>query len=123
MPSLMKYFDEQDDTTHPGQLGWPGTEGGYPVMGPPSTLTDNEYQEIEHAAFYNFRVFDINDEKDRNEFIATMDRIQNGFFALVYIDRLYEEAGRRKVWLEWNQIYGVSPKMKDRDAVKAHIGD
>lgn len=121
MPSLMKYFNEQDETKHPGPLGWPGTAGGYPVMGPPSTLTDTEYQEMEHAAFYHFQIFDIQEDEDRRAFIETMDRIQNGFFALVFIDRNYEEDGRRKVWLEWNQIYGVSPKMKD--AVKAHIGD
>ena len=97
MQSLMKYFGEQG-ATHPDKLAWPGTASGFPVVGDPGNLKRSEFEDIEHAAYYQFRIFDIiEDEGDRKEFVQIMDRIQNGFFFLVYIDREYVDAdGKRK---------------------------
>lgn len=102
-----KYINEQG-SLHPDALQWPGSIDGYPVLGKPQLTTQKEMESIEHAAYYHFELLDVvNSDADRKRYTEIMDRVQNGLFKLVHINRAYTTADGDRVWLEWVQIYGI----------------
>jgi hypothetical protein len=114
--AILKYFGERggNDSEHGGQLHWPGTAGGFPFRGNQvPTLTTEETEEIPLAFDFHCKVFELWKEDELREYTQIRDRITNGWYQSVHIERLFdEERANWRVYLEWNQIYGELPRGK-----------
>lgn len=113
---ILKYFGEGggQDSTHGGDLHWPGTAAGFPFRGSNvPTLTTEETEDIPLAFDFHCETFELWKEDETKKYRQIRDRAANSWYQLVHIERLYDEEHKGwRVYLEWNQIYGELPKGK-----------
>jgi hypothetical protein len=111
-----KYHGEQDDR-YGDALQWPGAHG-FPYVGEVApSLKQHEINQLPVVGSAYERVFDLNDEQDREAYNWVRDRIRNGLFVCDYIDRQRVDG---KLWpiiyLEWTQCYVIAPPRIKRNA-------
>jgi len=101
----VKYIGEQD-SRHGGALIWPGYMG-FPFRGKPELMTEAEQQKnIRFVSDAKNYVFDLSKKEDKEYYQWVQDRIQNGLFQLVYIERHWDPDKKNMyIYMEWNQIY------------------
>lgn len=113
--SLFKFFGEQDNKEHGGQLFWSEALGGLPFRGPhaPSLTRDEIESQVEVHHDYKVESFDLEDEKQRERYISIMTRVANGWYVLY---KQIEVSPMKRV-LEWTQRYGeLAPGASARSA-------
>ena len=105
-PSLTSKYKDEQDPRHGGKLQWPGFFG-LPVR-------DNQVRNIKKGeeyktvivSDYHCRVFDLNNDKDREYYKWVKERAVNGWFSIVHQDIKYsDDKDYPKVYLEWCQHY------------------
>lgn len=117
--SMLKYFREHGGEDHGGALFWPGTMDGFPYRGQAAPhLKQEEMEQIELALDYKSRMFCLWDPAEKAEFDQIMDRVINGWYMQhVRKDEWDSEHQHYRVWLEWVQIYGETPRGKHPSTV------
>lgn len=104
-----KYHGEQDDR-YDGPLQWPGANG-FPFLGETApNLKQSEIEALPVVGRTHERVFDLNDEEDRDHYNWVRDRIRNGLFVQDHIER-WREDGKKwpLIYLEWTQCFVIAP--------------
>lgn len=112
--SLRKFFGEQGGSQHgDARLNWPGTLEGFPVLTPPGVSADLKKEELENLDLrfdFKSRMFELWDEKQKEEFDDVNDKIVNGWYRLLRRNDNWDEEHKHfRVWLEWFQVYGMIP--------------
>lgn len=102
-----KFFGEQSDKRHPGRLTWPGYHG-YPVLGQYFSIKREESHLVVPVRYFYSKVFDLSKKEDEEYYVWVMERVHNGWFKAVYIERKFLE-DRLLIYVEWLQIYSVFP--------------
>jgi len=105
--SLAKFVDRTTTGNGRGSLFW-GRAGvdGAPFRGvTPPTYTDDEFQEkvVKIADPKNGR-FDTTDQDQNKKYMAVLDGIANGWFQLIFIERLYD-SDKKMVYIEWVEYF------------------
>lgn len=124
MPSLFKYFREQDPDIHgSGQLlNWPGAPNGLPVRTPKGEplplLKQHEQDELfGTVGDFKHRVFKLWEPEDDRLYDYVQDRIKNGWFRECRrYDVWKDEHDNMLVYLEWVQLYAVAENLGGKDA-------
>lgn len=115
MITTRKYHGEISGSQHAGQLQWPGTPDGFPVLNYSNTnrgagVRREELEDIEYRFDYRSKMFELWDPEQKAEFDEINDRIINNWYSLRHrADNWDAEHKHYRVWLEWCQIYGVMP--------------
>lgn len=112
MQQSQKYHGEQGDR-YDGKMQWPGANG-FPFLGDaPPSLKQHETEALPIVGHAHERLFDMNDEEEREYFNWVRDRIRNGLFVQDFIDRRFGDCDENRPWpiiyLEWTQCYVMSP--------------
>lgn len=103
-------FKGEQDPRHGGQLQWPGVDG-LPFRGPPVTLKNEELSNIILVHDFKAHVFDLTKNEDYEYYCWVMDRICNGFFRCIHINRTWSaEKNTMIIYVEWVQSYYELPK-------------
>lgn len=114
--SLFKYFNERggNTTEHRGPLSWSRTGDLPPLRNcQQAALTEAEVEAIETFEDFHCKTFELWDEAQLKEYCEVCDRMANGWYRLIFIDRRFSEADKSwRVLLEWSQIYGEIPNSK-----------
>lgn len=118
--SMLKYFRDKGgpESGHRGQLMWPGTADGFPVLGngqTPPDLRQEEYDNLPLSLDFKSDKFEMWDADQKNRYDEIMDRIVNGWYMQRERRVLDTERGPL-IWLEWVQIYGEIPNAKNPGA-------
>jgi hypothetical protein len=112
---MLKYFGEQSNDHHGGQLFWPGTAEGYPVRNNGGTphIKQDEMDNLELSFDFKRRVFKLWEEQDLEDYRLVMDRVTNKWYGKIHLARHWdEEHNDEVVVLEWVQVYGEVPRNK-----------
>lgn len=114
--SLRKYHSEHGGSQHGGSLFWPGTLDGFPVLnrtGGQLDLKQEEVEALETQMNFQSRMFELWDPEQKALFDDISDKIINGWFRLLKrSDHWDEEKKHFRIWLEWGQIYGMTPEKR-----------
>lgn len=115
--SLRKYFDEIGGGQHGDvRLNWPGTLEGFPVIAPPGSQLDLKKEELEDIDLqFNFKsqLYELWDPAQKAEFDDINDKIVNGWYRLLKRSDIWDDEHKHyRVWLEWFQVYGMTPTAK-----------
>ncbi|MEM3062161.1 MAG: hypothetical protein QW303_01255 [Nitrososphaerota archaeon] len=103
-----KFFGDQHHR-YGGQLQWPGING-YPVRGSAEKiLKEGEQFNATFVKDFHSKVFDMSNLEDVEYYKWVMDRICNGLFLPVYIQRKWDN-DKVSVYLEWCQCYYEWPE-------------
>lgn len=105
-PVVKKYYGEQHEKRHPGELVWPGYFG-LPLLGKPDTYpTREELNRAVPISFHRHKVFDLSDSEDGEYYDWVRDRCENGWFVIRYEERHWDDNKKSmQVYLEWVQRY------------------
>lgn len=112
--SLRKYHSELGGMQHDGGLlHWPGTLDGFPVLSASTTHLDLKQEEVENLETqmaFKSRMFELWDPQQKAEFDDISDKIVNGWYRLLKrSDNWDDEKKHFRIWLEWGQVYGMTP--------------
>jgi hypothetical protein len=112
--STRKYHSEIGGPQHgDARLNWPGTMDGFPYVGDPGDLKQQETEDIELQYDYKSRMFELWEPQQKAEFDDINDKIVNGWYRILKrTDNWDDEKKHFRVWLEWYQIYGMTPTKK-----------
>jgi hypothetical protein len=107
---IQKYYGDQDPR-YGGRLQWPGANG-FPFLGDaPPSLKQHEIEALPICGSTNQKVFDLNDEAEREYYNWVRDRIRNGLFKPDHEMRRWPDDKQWPVvYLEWTQYYTVLPQ-------------
>ena len=109
MSPIQKYYGEQDPR-YGGRLQWPGANG-FPFLGDaPSSMRQNELEDLPVCGMAFEHPFDLNDEQERANYNWVRDRIRNGLFRQDYVERRWPPDKEWPViYLEWTQCFSSLP--------------
>lgn len=103
----MKYPIHDEYATNPGYLCW-FREVQNPVrIGSVSQgVSQEDLLDADMVSEFHCQVFDLADAKDMRKYQTVYQRILDGWYSLVSIQRQWnEEENTMKVWMEWTQDY------------------
>ncbi|NDD52539.1 hypothetical protein EBZ39_01450 [bacterium] len=109
--ATFKYHSEIGGEQHGNRrLHWPGTLDGFPFIGEPGDLKQQEVEDIQLQYDYKSKMFELWDVSQKSEFDDINDKIVNGWYRLLRRNDNWDEDKKHfRVWLEWCQVYGMSP--------------
>ena len=109
MTPIQKYLGEQNPR-YGGRLQWPGANG-FPFLGDaPPTLKQHEVEALPVCGTAYERVFDLNDDADREYYNWVRDRIRNGLFICdCKKERWLDDKVWPTIYLEWTQLFAALP--------------
>jgi hypothetical protein len=113
--AIMKYCGEQDPR-HKGFLVWTYMPFGLPLRlkpGQPIPKLESEelFQFSTIVADWWHDLFDMSKESDRQAYQWIQDRIANGWFVQVFVERKWnDETKNYHIYLEWVQLYSELTK-------------
>jgi hypothetical protein len=112
--SILSKFNREQGDNHQGKLLWPGDMEGIPLRlkkdQPAPMLKQQETEELEHTQDFHFQMFDLADDKQREQYQYVMDRIVAGWFRCLTRQHHYDSTSNTmRVYLEWTQVYAVPP--------------
>lgn len=112
-PITSQFVGEQS-LQHGGYLHWNVNVGGFPLRTQsPHTpiLTKDEIEnELVLVSDSHQAIFDLSKEEDRFSYKWVWDRIVNGWFHLVHIERHWDDDKKTLyVYMEWVQTYAQQP--------------
>lgn len=116
--SLVKYMNDHNGQGR-GRLHWHrSAQDGFPFRGEIDPMMREEEFEERLVQVRDARngIFDVNDPDQNAKYMAVMDRIMNGHFQAIYIDRQYDKD--KKTWvvyIEWSENF-----MEDGNPAAAH---
>jgi hypothetical protein len=112
--STRKYYGDLGGIAHGGlNLNWPGTPDGFPVVGEPGNIKQQELEEAELQLDFRSRMFLLWDDQHKAAFDEISDRIVNGWYRLMKRNDTWDDEHKHyRVWLEWAQVYGLIPTKK-----------
>ena len=110
MNPIQKYVGEQNPR-YGGRLQWPGANG-YPFLGDtPPSLKQHEVEALPVCGQGYEKVFDLNNEGDREYYNWVRDRIRNGLFVCDYKkERWPDDKEWPIIYLEWTQCFAALPQ-------------
>lgn len=98
-------FKGEQDPRHGGVLSWPGIEG-IPFRGPVVDLKEEERNRLVLVNDFKCQTFDLSQPEDKEYYNWVMDRICNGLFKCLYINRMWSNEHKTMlVYVEWVQSY------------------
>ena len=123
--SFFKYFNEAGGahTEHNGSLQW-ARNGEYPPLRNTNqvALTEAEVEAIEQYEDFHCKAFELWNEEHLKAYCEIQDRIINGWYTLLFIDRKYlDEHKGWRVLLEWSQSYAEIPPSKVPSHLRAPV--
>lgn len=108
--SIRKYVTE-DAADGGGRLFWSAADLiGCPVKAdrPPLLREEELHERLEVENDFRAEEFDLGDAEQRARYVSIMDRVVNGWYVTHFVDRWRDpNTGRRMVYVEWSQRYGV----------------
>lgn len=112
--STRKYYGEHGGPQHgDARLHWPGTVEGFPFVGNPGDLRQQEVEDIDLQYDFKSCMFELWDPQQKADFDEINDKIVNGWYRILKrTDHWDDEKKHFRVWLEWFQIYGMIPSKK-----------
>lgn len=114
--SLRQYHSDIGGEDHGGRLLWPGTAEGFPFISKTGQIPHLKQDELENADLefiFKSKMFALWDPEQKKEFDDINGKIVNGWYMLQKrSDHWDDEHNHFRVWLEWCQIYGLIPTMK-----------
>lgn len=101
-----KYHGEQHEL-YGGPLQWPGIHGLPVRCAHPINVKSEELLRATLTYDFHAQTFDLSDPEQADKYHWVMDRICNGLFIKVHIERCWnkEKPGSIFVYLEWVQQY------------------
>lgn len=111
MPSLIKYYDKQENCR--GNLYWGrANDDGAPFRGKKAPLLrDNEFEkQAERVEDGHVEIFDLSDPEQKKRYEEILDAAINQWYTIYFRDWKYSE--KRDTWLvlvEWSEAYMEIP--------------
>jgi len=117
-------FRGDQDSRYDGQLTWPGSQEGYPILGrAPEMMRQDEYEQITHACSFKCQMYRTWIPDEVAEYRWVMDRVANQLFILRANDRQWDAAKKGyHIWLEWAEVYGLAPNSTQVDPMQSLTG-
>jgi len=113
--AIYKYAGEQDER-HNGYLYWQFMPFGLPLRLRSSNVLPkldlNEiYEYTTLVADWRHDLFDLSNEDDRKAYQWVQDRIANGWFRQIFVERHWDDERKNyHIYLEWAQLYSELTK-------------
>jgi len=117
--AIVSSFEGEQSEQHGGYLHWTIQVGGLPLRTKSSAtplLTKEEIQnELVLVSECHQATFDLARKEDRFVYKWVWDRIINGWFQLIHIERYWDEREKKPyVYMEWAQVYAQLPDKGSR---------
>lgn len=118
--STHKYHGDQNER-YDGPLQWPGANG-FPFLGDVApSLKQHEVEALPILGRAHERVFDLDEEDDREYYNWVRDRIRNGLFVQDKMERKWPDDKRWPViYLEWTQCFVMAPQQQQTAGSNGH---
>ena len=103
---IHKFFGNRENADNQPLFWGRAAEDGMPFRGKQQLYaSDDEYDDqVQTVSDFKFKLFDLKNPQEAAEYINVRDRITNGWYSELFIERIITDT-TQKIFLEWVEYF------------------